>query len=316
MLKFEKYNSGPFTRGRIICTNVGSIGNALRRILLDELEMVALNANNPIVRHVGPTFNYEALDKIGRVRAYEEGEFYIKVNNNSSERIVITSNMIFNMETKKPAKVQQDVELFYLAPKCKITLKNIVSVRGIGRQHAKFSGVIGPVTYLPTDVNHVYYLNERGFLENNRRMIPVDKSIDRNKNYYIRSKESVNIDINKRDQSYIDTMTELKIKDPKFLQTEMFDSQDFIITFYSEDVEVTYKAAVAELIRQMSNDTFDDIYTMNVAEIMRQRIYALVPCEIYLDKTEIDNRIKLTINHDDKEKLIKRVREDVIKILN
>lgn len=315
-IKFEEFKHGENTRGKLICRGVGKIANSLRRILLDEIEMIAFDTSEAHIATSDLKINHSILLNIELVRVYEEGEFYIKVDNNGIEPIAITSNMIYNLKTKSPAKVYKDMLICTLEGKHSITIRGIKTVHGTGRQHAKFSAVMGPVTYDATDVAHVYYLNERGFIEDNKRKISV-KAIDkynRNTMYIIIDKRGLD-SISEQHKKYMKEMTQLPDKQYEFLTAELHESDDFVLTFYSENVEITAQQAIATLISQIKTGYESGIYTTSAAEVMRQFIYREVMCPIYCNSKD-DNYCVLTISHNDAKKIEKQVYEQVLKILS
>ena len=318
-IKYDETTKGGRTYGRLTCTGVGKIANALRRVLLDEIEMMAFDITEATIDTTDQKITHHLLYVITMVRLYEEGEFYLKVTNNKDESIPLMSDMIMNAKTHKPADLHLGMEIGQLQRHSTITIRGLRSCRGTGREHVKFKPVIGVVSYEPTDVAHVYYVNDRGFLEDNKRMIKraLIKGYDPAKQYILWNDVGMKLadERTKRRTKDLAVIRGLDV-DAVTLRAESHESMDFVLTYYCERPREMAKRAVETIHTMIEQGVATKVWTLTAAEVMRQYLYAEAPCATFLDKIgKLDNRLKLTVTHDDAPKLIDVAAKKILKIL-
>jgi hypothetical protein len=311
MIKFSKKKTVLDEVGVIEMHGVGSIANAIRRILLDELETVRFDVSNANFTTNDPFITLQMLIQLSLIYLYEEGEFYLDITNNTSMPINVYSNNIKNVKNHAEARVEPGVFICELSPKCKIKITNITSHRGTGRKHAKFTRVYGQVKYTPTDVHHVYFLNDRGFVENNRRCIKRTKDIDINKKYIIWNKTGEK-NISEQDLKIFKDFIKIPAGDWEFRRAELHLSEDFIIEFMADNVEEAFKQAIETLLRDLDNKEM----TLTVGDLVRTFVLREKECPIFGDwEMQNNNSYKLTIEDPNEEKLVQNAVANIKKIL-
>lgn len=310
MLKFKILES-PHLKNRnlreaeIEAVGVGALANCMRRILLDEIPMLGLSIDNAVMQTNDAYLTYQLLQNIALIRVYEECELYLKISIKGDSPKTILSNDLKTLDGKTP-NIEQNVEICELSGNSFLHITGIKTVRGIGREHAKFSAVVGTVTYTPTDVIFVYYLNEKGFIEVNMRCIPRDK-YDLDKKYIIWNDKWAK-NISKKDEEYSGGLIKIKYTG-KYLSAENDYCNDYIIRFKTENPEIIYKLMLEvikrEVEKKISFDNFGTIeqyYTVGFGEAVKYFCWQEIETSLFGNYKE--NNYKITIDHIDREKIL------------
>jgi hypothetical protein len=297
--------------GIIEMKGVGPIANAIRRVLLDEIETIRFDPENIIFTRTDPFLTHQTIINLVLIHIYEEGEFYLDVTNNSSEAIAVLSNHIKKVGTHTTIKAEKDAFICMLQPGKNVKITGIKTKRGIGRKHAKFSRVYGQVEYIPTDVHHVYFLNDRGFVEDSRRCIKRTKDIDINKRYIIWSKIGEK-NLAPETAELFKDFIKLPAGDWDFRRAELNTSEDFIVKFYADDPAAVFRECIELLLRELDNEEL----TLTCGEMVRNFVYREKECAIFADWEIINGHYcRLTIDDPAAEKLQKTAIENIKKIL-
>ncbi len=304
-------------QGNIVFKNVGSLANCFRRILLDEIPNIGLDTSTANMDTNDSMLTYYILHVISLIRVYEQGEFYLKVSIKGEGSKIITSDELKTLDGK-PANVEKGVEICELSGNCYLYITGIKSSKGIGREHVKYSAVVGTVTYKPTDVIFVHYLNESGFIEDNMKAIPIG-------NYELDGKYIIWNDkyakkCSKKDLKYAENLNKIKYTG-KFLVAEQDYCKDFIITFKAENPKEVYKKVIEvinlELDKTITFDSFGTIeqcYSISVGEAIKYFCCEELETSIFSNYT--DNNYKITIDSVDNKKIHDNAIKKIKKIIN
>lgn len=355
MIKFEQINE---KKGRIITTGAGSLANGLRRVLLDEIKTFCFDTSSATLETNDSYLTFDLLRSLTFVRflnpfespvssnkkkdnRFEEKivienksdessfsqsekeksnsvEFYIKIRNIGIEPIAILSSHICD-DKGNPIDFVEVWELGTLSPGCKLAITGIKITSGIGREHAKFSAVFGPVTYRPTDVCFVYYLNEKGKIEDNMRAVPLS-SFSQNEKEKSKSEElTTNLLIwneewgkkmSKEDRLLAESLEKISYTG-QFNFSEISDSNDFEITFNAHLPERTFKEACAVIARDIQGDP--ESLTITAGEVLRWFCFQEMECPIYGNFNQDNYKIKVL--HVDEKKIMHNAISKIMNIL-
>lgn len=290
--------------GIITCKGVGLLANAIRQTLLDGIENIAFDLSEANL--FGTTDRrvlHHIFINIQNCKVYEEGEFYIKFTNiNKDEMEPVMSDHIMNKTTKQPAKVESGVLLCHLHPGCLLKVNNIKTHRGYGRDHVKFAkSVVGPVEYRELDYMYIRYLNERGFIEQNRRRVKV-KDMEKLKEFKGTDKKYLIWN-----KTYAEKINE---KDRKYAEDHIKISSDIKIDkSIAEDYEIIFKTFSDNNPKDILKLAFNELIKRPNLEALRYFIWKEQECPIIINNNE------LIINHPAAEKLRKTAEKKISEIL-
>lgn len=309
MIKFRVEEKFGFKYGIVEMKGVGALANALRRVLHDEVETIRFNVDNANFHKTDPYLTYQTIIDLSLIHLYEEGEFYLEVANNTNAPYDVLSNHIKTIE-HKPAKVEQDVFICTLQPRAKVKITKITSCRGIGRDHAKFCAAFGLIEWKPTDVMYVYYLNDRGFIENDLKCIKLTKDLNANKKYIIWSKIGEK-HISEKDKKFSKDFIKLPAQ-TEIRRSEYDTSEDFEIRFRAHDPAQHFRAAIKVLEEGLDNENL----TITIGDLLRAYIYKQLPVPIYVTTRMIDeNYYHMIIDDQNADKLKANAISEIKKIL-
>lgn len=313
---------------------VGSLANGLRRVLLDEIKTYTFDTSNATLETNDPYLTFDLLRSIefvrflnpfvnpsssfsSREKEEKKGdEFYIKIKNVGNDHISILSSLIC-YKSGKPVDFVEVWEVGTLSPGCHLAISGIGITSGIGREHAKFSAVFGPVTYRPTDVTFVYYLNDKGKIEDNVRAVPTEvlskitgeKIKDLVMEYLIWN-EDWSKKMSKEDKELAASLKKISYNG-NYCFTEISDCNDFEITFNAHKPEQTFKEACKVIARDIQGDPNE--LTITAGEILRWFCFQEMECPIFGNFDR--NNYKIKINHVDEKKIIQNAINKILSIL-
>lgn len=336
MIKFEKINE---TKGRIITKGAGSLANGIRRVLLDEIKTYCFETSSAtletndsyitfdllraltFVRFLNPFFSPSSFtpsfSQSEKDKEEKSPEYYIKIRNVGLEPIAILSTHICD-DKGKPVDFVELWEVGTLSPGCKLAITGIKITSGIGREHAKFSAVFGPVTYRPIDVCFVYYLNEKGKIEDNMRAVPSFSLREKEKKEKTESlttnllvwNEEWGKRMSKEDRLLSESLEKIKY-DGQFSFSEISDSNDFELTFNAHLPEQTFKEAIKVIARDIQGDP--ESLTITAGEILRWFSFQEMECPIFGNFDQ--NNYKIKILHVDEKKILENAKKKVMSII-
>lgn len=310
-MPFPKYYEGTI----IFNNTTPAHANAIRRILLDELEIETLDTTEVVMDSDDKSIFIYILEIINRIKTlppFEENDNYylnVKSENQKDFIPVLSSNIMCG---NKPANVEQNILICMLAPEKYLTIKNIKTKRGNGRTHARFSAVFSPVTYEELDVTYIKYLNSRGFIE--QKYIRVLKSIlpknsDFN-NLIISCKEGEQC-INMRDSNYFKTLTPIynikeateKCKNFKLTFKSVYPARGIALRAFSELIQLLSLAKEASIIEQGELTYFTYKGTITTGRILFDHIVKIA--DVIMDNCVYSRgtEFKLAIKHPDAKKI-------------
>ena len=309
-------------KAKIVTKDVGALANGLRRVLLDEIKTFTFETSESTLETNDPYLTFDLLRSLEFIRFLDpfiepkEKEFFIKIKNVGLEPIAILSTHIC-FKSGKPVEFVEVWEIGTLSPGCHLAISKICITSGIGRVHAKFSAVFGPVTYRPTDVAFVYYLNEKGKIEDNVRAIPTKilSEITKDKinelvTEYLIWNEEWGKKMSKEDIELSNTLKKISYNG-NYCFTEISDCNDFEITFNAHKPEQTFKEACKIIARDIQGDPLE--LTITEGEILRWFCFKEMECPIFGNFDQ--NNYKIKIVHVDEKKIIKNAIEKILNIL-
>jgi len=307
------------TRGNISTKGVGPIANGLRRILLDELTVFAFDTVESELETNDAYITFDLLRVICFVRLLDPfenpgGEYHLKLNNPSNEPIPITSQHIRDTKTGDLIKFAEPWEIGTLSPKCSISITKIRTVAGTGRENARFSPVFGPVTYRPTDIRFVYYLNEKGRIEDDLRAIPtakIGKEFNAEKlctNILIWN-EAWAQKMSTEDRELAQSLQRMTYDGP-FCFSELSDALDYDITFSAHNPQKTFERVLAKLREDIQAPEL----TITAGEIIRFFCMRELECPIFGNFS--GNNYRITIKHVDEKKIRANAVSAILKIIS
>lgn len=309
-------------KAKIVTKDAGTLANGLRRVLLDEIKTFTFETSESTLETNDSYLTFDLLRSIEFIRFLDpftepkEKEFFIKIKNVGSEPIAILSSHIC-YKSGKPVDFVELWEVGTLSPGCHLAISKIGITSGIGREHAKFSAVFGPVTYRPTDIAFVYYLNEKGKIEDNVRAIPTKilseitkEKINELVTEYLIWNEEWGKKMSKEDIELSNTLKKISYNGNYYF-TEISDCNDFEITFNAHKPEQTFKEACKIIARDIQGDPSE--LTITAGEILRWFCFKEMECPIFGNFDQ--NNYKIKIVHVDEKKIIKNAIEKILKIL-
>ncbi len=347
----EHLKSRNLKLGQIEFTDAGTIANTYRRVLLDEIEITALNTDFATLKTNDGLISHEVMRIISFIRLLDPlcsqnlqtesdlseknendySEYYIKISVKGDQHYNVLSDHIYDAKTHKPAPVEQGVHICTLSPNCYFEVLGIQTSTGTGRENARFSAIVGTVTYEPTDIFFVHYLNNRGFIEDNMKALcrkwkfedPVLKKYAETaklntapKNApIIWNKEWANY-MSKSDQAYSEEMIKVSYEGPYFVSEKHY-SNDYIITFKSENPAKTFQAATATILKELNHYKSEltennPSTTISIGELINHFCQLEIEKPVFANYSE--NSYKITIAHENQKKIQTNVIDNLIKV--
>lgn len=324
-IKFKKENN----RGIVIFKGAYNLANAYRRTILSEIETRAFDLSN-IKKEFSPNIgistdvvlNIKKVKFLNQFEPPEKNEIYhLSIKNTTNKYMPIFSENICNTANKS-ADVQKGILLFYLPPDSFVKISNIcVKFAKEMGEHVAHSPIIGPVTYMPTDIYPVFYLNERGYIDPSPRFVPC-AVIKREIKYYtyqdlFKNEKHIiiyNKEYAKLAQSEvlerINSMEKIEIDTKHFCDTRYFKSADHTLTFYAIDIERTHKEAMKTLKANIEKAQYNDYMSDTVAELFYAFCFSELECPVYINS--IDDNAKITVINDNPEKIFEQVKKKLL----
>ena len=315
--------------GEITFENIGKLPNIVRRVLLDEIPTVRFCVKNSVLKTTDKSISNFISKNLTHIRIYSydiNDSFYIKIKSNGNEPIKILSDHIINLKNNKPADVQKNIEICELSAGCEFFLNGITLIKGTGASlpyfdgpvNSCFSEVVGLISYLPYKITFVNYMNKKGFIEENLRIVNVGdkyKTLDGKEKKFILGKEYLiwneegSAFISEIDKRFSE-LKEIILYDGDFIDPENTKIKDIKLTFLHENPKEAFIKAV-EIIRK---DITREKLSKSAGELLTY--YCLEECDCSVCKNINDSECTLNIVHTDSEKIKKNAIEKIHKILD
>lgn len=304
----EKYEGNV---GIITFRKCGNLANAFRRILLDEIVCWAFDTSDAKLETSDTLLTHDVLTNIPLVRILEShegganvgitGKFYISVKSVSDNSPVLSDNILD--ERNKPAPVVPGLLICHLGKDCHLDIKNITLSRGIGREHAKFCATYGRISYEDLDTTCVNYINERGF--NEIRTVE-GQGLEKSVIYSEAGRKLMSESTKNIVSKYTDITS--KYKNPVFLDTCSYESQNYRIRFTADNPRAVFATARKQLAGQLQ----ERVMTKTTLEVLRWFCYAETICPIFVSH----EKLTIVVAHDNAARIMENAIKTIMKIIN
>jgi len=307
----------PYYEGKIQIKTCPEFANAIRRILLDEIESLALCCDNATFETNDTTLSAGAIFQM--IQMIKPLEFHGKSKSynlsvkstNMNEKIPVISNHI-------SAELIPGILICHLSPGCFVKITGITVVSGTGQTHRKFSAVIRNVKYRELDFFYVRKLNDRGFIIRNR--FRVSSAAHKHDRIILSNKEWEKL-LNEKDKKYFknfEPVYNFKIID-KSVECENYEIS--FCSFYDPEIIVEEtikilracieKARAATVIKEedITKFTFDGSYTAGNLLMKYLGEY-----NVFADNQHFSNytRFRIVLRHPDAQKVFSKAIDQIL----